>query len=194
MTTNLPPNTSYDPFDPNSLRVESMAAASVEKVLTAVPVRKPKRTEFFRVHPEHVLDTYVLEWDSESGMGKDSYLVMPEAQDLVRDELRHTRLLVAMNRQGTPFLWPIKLPGGDNDRIHRIADTALQAADLAKTRWVRMVWNSNLGAYDIHRATGDLGDPQWPERSFRDLIEIAFRNNLISGPDHPVIKALSGDL
>jgi hypothetical protein len=34
-----------DPFDPAHLRVGALAEINVEKVLTAVPVRKPKRTE-----------------------------------------------------------------------------------------------------------------------------------------------------
>ena len=44
------------------------------------------------------------------------------------------------------------------------------------------------------RAKGDLGEPQWPDKSFRDLLEIAFRCNLIDRPDHPVISELAGEL
>ena len=40
-----------DPFDPQSIIINAMTDVNVETVLTAVPVRKPKRTEFVRVHP-----------------------------------------------------------------------------------------------------------------------------------------------
>src|SRR5829696_1742408 len=45
---------------------------SVE-VLTHLPVRKPNRLDFFRVHPDHVLDTTVFT-DKEA---RESYLVTP---------------------------------------------------------------------------------------------------------------------
>ena len=109
-------------------------------------------------------------------------------------ELRRTRLFTAITKRGTVFLCPIKLPGDDNDRFRRMADTALQAAEQAKTLWVKVVWNRDLGGYEMFRAKGNLGEPQWPDKSFRDLIEIAFRLNLINREDHPVIKELAGEL
>src|SRR5262245_33007287 len=84
---------SFDPFDPANLRVGSTADIEVERVLTAVPVRRPKRNEFVRVHPDYVLDTLVLE--HESGMDKETYLVAPDIHELVLPELRRTRLHVA---------------------------------------------------------------------------------------------------
>jgi hypothetical protein len=181
-----------DPFDPETLRLNAGADVNIEKVLTAVPVRKPKRTEFVRVHPDYVQDALVLE--REDGLDKECYLVTSDVQHLVLPELRRTRLFTAITKRGTVFLWPIKLPGDDNDRFRRTADTALQAAEQAKTLWVKVAWNRDLGGYEMFRAKGDLGEPQWPDKSLRDLLEIAFRLNLIDKPDHPVIKELAGEL
>lgn len=181
-----------DPFDPEIIRTSPTVDIEVEQVLTTVPVRKPKRTEFFRVHPSYVLDTYLLERDT--GMEKETYLTTPEVQHLVASELRQQRLFTAITKNGVVFLWPVKLPSDENDRMRRTADSALQAAEQAKNLWVKLAWNRYLGAYEIFRAKGDLGDPQWPDKSFRDLIEIAFRNNLIDREDHPVIKELSGEI
>jgi len=36
--------------------------------------------------------------------------------------------------------------------------------------------------------------PQWPDKSFRDLIELAFRHNRIDRANHPVIQRLDGEL
>jgi hypothetical protein len=180
-----------DPFDPETLRIGAGAEIGIEKVLTAVPVRKPTRNEWVRVHPDFTVDLFLYE--RESDMDKESYLVTPEVQHLLASELRPVRLFVAINKRGTVFLWPIKLPG-DNDRLRRIAETALQAAEQAKDLWVRVMWSRDLGGYEMYRAKGDLGTPQWPDKTLRDLIEIAFRYNLIDREDHPVIRELAGEL
>ena len=42
-----------DPFDPAALRISTnFEAVSVKRVIVAVPVRKPKRQDFIRVHPD----------------------------------------------------------------------------------------------------------------------------------------------
>ena len=181
-----------DPFDPDTLRVQGLADVEVEKVLTHVPTRRPGRTEFFRVHPEYVLDTLILE--REDGIDRETYLVAPEVQDLVMHELRKVRLFVCINKRGTVFMWPAKLPRDDTDRGGAWARTALQVAEQAKGLWVKMWGNRDLGAYEMVRAKGDLGDPQWPEKSFRDLLALAFRERRIDRPDHPVIRELAGEL
>jgi hypothetical protein len=185
---------SFDPFDPEMLRTASTVDVEVEQVLTTVPVRKPKRTEFFRVHadPTYVVDTFITERDT--GMDKEAYLVLPSVQHLVLDELRKVRLFTAITKRGTVFLWPVKLPGDDNDRLRRMADSALSGAEQAKTLWTKLSWDRELGAYSLFRAKGDLGEPQWPERSFRDLLEIAFRSHLVDSENHSVIRELNGEL
>ena len=183
-----------DPFDPARLRVNPLVDIEVEKVLTTVPVRKPKRTEFFRVHPgaNYTLDMYLLE--REDGMDRENYLVDPSVQHLVLSELRPVRLFTAINKHGTTFLWPVRLPADDRDRIRQMADSALEAAEQAKTLWVKLAWDKHLGAWEMYRAKGDLGTPQWRDRPFRDLLEIAFRHYLIDTPDHEVIRELAGEL
>ena len=43
-----------DPFDPSSLRLDQSFAdgEGVKKLLLTVPVRKPNRQDFVRVHPD----------------------------------------------------------------------------------------------------------------------------------------------
>ena len=182
----------YDPFDPEALRMDPVADVEVERVLTAVPVRKPKRTEFVRVHPDYVVDRLLVERDT--GMEKECYLVLPEVQHLVVQELRRTRLHVAITKHGTVFIWPIKLPLEGNDSGRRIFDTASLIAEQAKTKWVKSVWDRGLGGYEMFKAKGDLGEPQWPDKSFRDLLAIAFGNYLIDHAGHEVIRELNGEM
>ena len=147
----------FDPFNPEALRVSGLADVDIEQVLTTVPVRKPKRTEFFRVNPDprYTLDTYLLERDAD--MDKERYLVVGGLQQTLIQELRRVRLLTAINKSGTVFLWPVSLPADGSSNMQRIFDSALQAAEQAKTLWVRCVWNRDLGGYEMLRAKGDLG-------------------------------------
>lgn len=59
---------------------------------------------------------------------------------------------------------------------------------------MKLVANKALGAYEFVKARGDLGEPQWPEKSYRELLEIAFRDRLIATLEHPVIRELNGEL
>lgn len=183
----------FDPFDPEALRVSGIGDADVVQVLITVPVRKPKPREFFRVHPDpaYVLDTVVLE--RETGTDKESYIVAPSLRQELTQELRQVRLFTVMTKAGTVLLWPVRLPGDGAAFLRRISDSALQVAEQAKTAWVRTMWNRDLGAYDLKLAVSDHGCPQWPDKTFRDLIKIAFRDNLIDRLDHPVIRELNGE-
>jgi hypothetical protein len=100
-------------------------------------------------------------------------------------------VVTVVTRQGVVSLWPLRLPD-DGKRLDAWSTSAMDAAERAKTRWVRMAANMNLGAYEIAVATGDLGDPSWPEESFEQLVNIAFRDRYITDPDDPVLLRLRG--
>lgn len=50
----------------------------------------------------------------------------------------------------------------------------------------------SLGAYEIYQATGDFPEPTWPEATFQEILEIAFKGKFIRSMDHPVVKRLRG--
>lgn len=101
------------------------------------------------------------------------------------------RLFTTISRQGVVAIWPCKLPGADG-RPNAWHDTALQAAELAMSRWTRIVADMGLGGYQPYTAAGDLPDPEWPEQTFPSLLKIAFGAFYIDRPDHPVIRRLQG--
>lgn len=106
-------------------------------------------------------------------------------------EIRPVQLVTAITRQETVIIWPIKLPAEDG-RSNLWAHTARQAAEQAKSVWTRMRWDTSLGAYRIYKAQGDLSEPSWPEQSFGDLLEIAFRECTIDSEKHLVVRQLRG--
>lgn len=180
-----------DPFDLESLRLSQDFGAQlgVKKLLTMVPVRKPTKQEFVRVHPapDYRLDTMVLELKSEN----ETYLVAPDMQQELFSDIMPVRLFTTISRQGVVTLWPCKLPGSDG-RTNPWHETALEAAGLAQDRWVKVSANMHLGGYETYVAGGALPDPEWPELTLQELVRIAFRDRLIDRPDHPVVAQLLG--
>ena len=163
----------------------------VKKAILTVPVRKPDRQSFVRVHPDPDwrLETAVLELKDE----RETYLVDHDMHSELPGELVPKVLFTAINRQGVVFLWPVRLPGEDG-RVNAWHRSALDAADLAMTRWVRIAANMSLGAYDVFEATGELPEPEWPEKDFQSLIDIAFKDHFVRSLDHQVIRHLRGAL
>ena len=113
----------------------------VKKALLTVPVRKPNRQEFIRVHPgeDWRLETVILELKEE----RESYLVDRNLWGELPGELIPKVLFTVINRQGVLTLWPIRLPGEDgrHDAWNR---SALEAAGMAQEQWIRMAANMSL--------------------------------------------------
>ena len=206
MATNTPPKpdaasrngdrmkeTSFDPFDPVNLRLdpEYLKTGGVKKLLTTVPVRKPNKQDFIRVHPEpdyRLCDVAIIELREE----RESYLVLPSyAQQVDPMLFSHCNLYLSINRQKVVYLWPVKLPGPEG-RVSNWHSSALEAAEKAMDQWVKVVANMALGAYEISVAQNPLSDPEWPELALRDLLQIGFKGRIIDGPEHPVIQRLIG--
>ena len=179
-------------FDLESLRVSQdfVKDLGVKKLLTTVPVRKPNRQDFVRVHHDssYVLDTMLLNLKEE----RETYLVAPSFREEIPQELTHTRLALATNRQKVLFLWQLRLPGSSG-KTDAWSMSALEAYEEAKKNWVRISANMSLGAYDIYEALGNLSDPEWPDESMDEIVRIAFRNSFIDSYDHPVLRRLRGE-
>ena len=151
-------------------------------------VRKPGKQDFVPPPDEsYRLGTMVLELKEE----RETYLVAPELWPELHAELTPKQLVTSVNRQGVLSIWPIRLPGEDG-RIDNWSAPAMDAAARARDRWLRMSSNMSLGAYEIFEAAGDLPEPEWPDLSFPEIINIAFSAYQISDLSHPTIKRLQG--
>jgi len=180
-----------DPYAPENLRLDQSFAeiAGVKKLLTTIPVRKPGRQTFFRTHPdaEYRAQFPIVDFKDD----QEEYIVSRTMVPELADELVVKTLVTAITKQGTLFLLPLRMPGPDG-RDMGWWRSLREHADHAKTSWIRVVANRDLGAYDCLQATGQLPEPEWPEMPFWDLIKIAFRDHLIDTPDHPAVKRLRG--
>jgi hypothetical protein len=181
-----------DPFDPDALRLDQTftEGAAVKRLLTTVPVRKPPNQDFVRVHPDpawRLTPVGILELKED----RETYLVKPNMAMELGNETASATLFTAITRQGTLFLWPVKLPSADGrkNEWHR---SLYEGAELAMRTWIRVRANLNLGAYQFTTELNGIADPTWPQIAFPEVLRIAFRDRIIDSVEHPVVKRLRG--
>lgn len=178
-------------FNLNALRLPQNFGESlgVRKAITRVPVRKPNKTDFFRVRPgeEWRFQTMILEIKDEG----ETYVLMPEVWGAIHELLRPAMLHVGIDRRNNVFLIPIPLPGEDGRR-NSWHQSMAEIVEIAADKWVRTAANKGVGGYDVYIAEAKLPEPEWPDLTLDELVEIAFRDKIISSTEHPIIRQLLG--
>jgi hypothetical protein len=162
----------------------------VKKAIISVPVRKPGKQDFIRVHPDKEMsfETCALKVDEDN----EFYVLNPALFSEVMDHVFPVVLFTTVNRSGDLTLWPVKLPGPDG-KPNSWNQSALEAAEMAKSKWIRLISNRSLGAYEPYIANSDIQDPEWPDMDFQTIFRIAFKKHYIRNQDHPVLKGLRGE-
>ena len=161
----------------------------VDKILNHVPVKKPAKDWFVRTHQEHLIDALVLELKEENEI----FFVNPRLQEALLGEkcVTRRRLHLGVNRQGTVFLWPLRL--SEDGRNDAWARTALEAATMALRKWTRVQADMLMGGYRVALAKIDVA-PVWPTESFNEILKVAFKGEAIGDLDHPVLRRLRGEV
>jgi hypothetical protein len=159
-----------------------------EEVLAHVSVRRPTAGEFVRTNPDPAMSLATSIFiDPE----RETYFVAPGARDLLVAGLKPVLLLPTVNQRGLFFIWPIAL-GDGTGRRNAWHETAREAAELAKSDWVKVVSDMPGGCYRIYKAKGKLADPVFPEKTLEELLRLAFKGRIVDGADHPVVKQALG--
>jgi hypothetical protein len=188
------PNLQGEAFDLDALRLPQNYAdvVGVQKVFNNVPVTRPDRQWFVRTHPDREAYTMVaalllLKQDRET------YLVTPSALAGAGAEAQPSILHAAINRQGSLFLWPTRLPGHDG-RDNPWYQTDRDAAEYARRAWVSVRANTDarIGGYELFVATAEIPEPEWPPMTFPELVKLAFHGKIIADPQHDVLLRLAG--
>jgi hypothetical protein len=140
-------------------------------------------------HPSMSLLTAIFE-DKDS---REIFLIAPDMVPHMSalGEVTPAKLVPAITRQGVLFLIPAKLPNeaGSNSAWQ---DTLLRATELAKKKWIRTYADMALGAYRIFEAEGNLSEPEWPDMTLSEMLEVGFKDRVIDSEDHPVFNKLLG--
>jgi hypothetical protein len=182
----------FDDLNALKLSQDYADTVGVKKILATVPVGKPNKQDFVRVHPDpefRLSPAALIELKED----RETYIVTPTMAANLPGEFVPCTLFLAINRQGVLRVWPVKLPGTDG-KINPWHHSAAEAAERAMSCWVRMTSNMSLGAYEIFEATSNnLPEPKWPEEhSFQEILQIAFRGRVVDNPDHPLVLKLQG--
>jgi hypothetical protein len=177
-------------FDFASMRLsQEFAAGRVRKTVTTIISRKPSPHWWVRVHPELSYATRVFENKEDS----EQFLVAPDLQASLSEMLVAKLILPAVTRQGTLFLWAMRLPD-ETGRLDSWNRSAMDAANIAKKQWVRVISNRQLGGYDVAHPFIEIPEPVWPEMSMEAMLSVAFKHYLIDKHDHPRLQALRGEI
>ena len=135
------------------------------------------------------MEAAILEFKQD----RQSFIVSPQLAPYLPGEAVTKLLIPTITNHGALFLWPIKLPD-EQGRLDEWNSVALEAAERAKMKWIRLMANMGAGTYDVLEAAGNFPDPVWPEKSLQDLLEIAFKGRFIGSLDHPVLRRLRGEI
>ena len=162
-----------------------------KKLYTKIPVRKPRKTEFFRVldSEEYTAKAAIIELKEE----RETYLVSIDLLSDLSDYAVPVQVCVVMTRMQSLLIWPVKLPQERRNLWH---DTALEASHLAKEKWICIRADMNAGGYDILEAVAKLPEPEWPteELTFQRMLELGFKDFFVDSLDHPLIRRLTGQV
>jgi hypothetical protein len=191
--SDVPGSPTADSFNLEEMRISQnfVEQAGVIKVLTTIPVGKPDPKAFIRVHPgeDYRMQLALIELKRESIW----YLVHPAVATKLMGEVDFCTLFTGITRQGDVFLWPVRLPDAEG-RYPSWDRSRWVAAEHAQHAWIRVIWNKGIMAYEILEARMDLPDPVWPPEPYSKLIEIGFRERIITSYDDPLLRRLRGEL
>ena len=178
---------SRNPFEPSRFRITTdyRDLVKTERKVLTIPVGKPTKFDWIRTHMDLELwfDTQVLFLPET----RDPYLLDPALWDSYTKESRTVRLVPTSTRQGSFFLWALNLKSNSWN------DSAIAAAEEAREKWVRVVSNQGMRAYETITAKIEIPAPKFPHLDLCQILELAFRDRLIESWDHPVLKSLRGE-
>jgi hypothetical protein len=175
----------WDDLENLRLPQDYVEAAGIKKDFSIVRVKKPHRQEFIRVHPEWSLET-MMYFDQDE---RAHYIVNPSLYGLLEGELIPKILFPYVSIKRVLKLWPIRMPDAEG-KLDDWNRTALEAAKIAKEKWVRVASNRALGAYERFFPPGAVREPEWPDINMQTIVDIAFKDFRIDNENHPIIKSL----
>jgi hypothetical protein len=157
----------------------------------AVPAGKPR--DFFRTvrDPAYRRRTEIYSHKPEGAIDEQHYIIAPAMRGLI-DEAQPCTLVTVVYRDGSPRVWPVKLPK-DGARDNLAWSSARSCAKAGLERWVKLVWQRN--SYKTRDAQpGYAPDPDFSDLPpFDDLVKLAFgENGVIRDTSHPIYRELFG--
>jgi hypothetical protein len=156
---------------------------------SVVECQRPPKGIFFTVRPETDKPWkdrafyFLLQMD-----GRDPYIVAPSIakEKTEEDTIRPVLVVRYVTMAGEEGLWALKLnpPDGKSNNWNTSALNILELAEAGK--WVRIV---NAGKHYRHQVSrkkfADV-PPKFTDRPFSDLVNIAFKDRIVTTFDHEI--------
>jgi hypothetical protein len=174
------------------LRKAQKLTVQRKTVLVNVIVGKPPSDKYFRAHPTWALDdATVLKTDTG-----DYLFVLPgmRGHPKLKDRLRKVTLAaISIWPSNEIMIWPVPILG---EREFKAWKSARAAYDLALKQWTQIAWSQETSDYVVETVEKDgiTHDPVWPQKTFEELLKIAFDGKIIDTEDHPYVRRLRGIL
>jgi len=196
-------STLFTPAAPNPTAAASLAIdqehleelANPGEKSSVVECRRPAKSQFFTVRPEPEKRWkdrayyFVLEVE-----GRDPYIVHPSIANKKKDEedtIRPVMLVRYVTMAGEEGLWPLKLNPSDG-KSNAWNTSALNILLLAEKGWVRIVSMKKNYRHQLSNKTLTETLPQFTDRSFDELVNIAFKEDrVITSLDHEIWDVLA---
>ncbi len=184
------PDRVEEDFDLESLRVrvDYSQQLAVKDVLAPPIIRKPRKKEFFRVHPDYEFAAVLV---TASDTDEEFYVVGPSLHRELADEAIVRVLIPCINRENVVFLCPIGT-ADEEGRLNSWHASAYEVCQTAKSHWVRRKSNRSAAVYTPQIAASDLGEPSWPTLDGEEIVRTAFHGRIIANIDHPIVRKLRG--
>ena len=158
-----------------------------------VECRRPPKGIFFTVRPENIKP-----WENRAFYfmlqmeGRDPYLVAPKIAEQKKEEdtIRPVLIVRFVTMAGDEGLWPLKLndPDGKANVWNSSAQNILELAQGGK--WVRIASTKKHYRHQLSNKTFEQVPPKFTDRPFKDLIEIAFKDRIVTALEHEIWEAL----
>ena len=195
-STDIVPVTVGNPDEIDDLAIDQAHLEEYANPITELGVvecEKPAKGLFFTVPPETGKPYknrgfyFLLQIE-----GRDPYLVAPKIakQKTEEDTIRPVLIVRYVTMAGEEGLWPLKLnpPDGKSNNWNTSALNILEIAESGK--WVRMVNAGKHYRHQVSRKTLKEVPPKFTDRTFKDLIDIAFKDRIVKTLDHEIWDVL----
>ena len=91
---------------------------------------------------------------------------------------------------GEEGLWPLKLdpPDGKSNRWN--TSRAEHSGDGGERQWVRIVSTKKHYRHQVSKKTFEEMPPKFSDRPFKDLVDFAFKDRIVTSFDHEIWEVL----
>lgn len=202
-----PSSPSPDPNDLDSLWAPTPLVQTRTQVLTMRTGPRPPKDKFFRILPfemggaedpksyKNCRPVYLFEYQFDGDMTPKTFYVRPGTEVATvlaeRDRLRDAILVLGVVRHGSHFVWELKIPNGRNESGDKWAQSRIEIAKAAESKWLKPVANMSAGGYDYVEPIVQYEDPDWTLVEFNDAIKAACKDRIIETLEHEaVVEAL----